>query len=193
MVESAVSSTDAAGTLQTAMPGDARHAGRSLGWSWASPTRPGQEIKAGYLPLSWTTGHWPFLERVSARTLVPKQRLPRPSAQGRTGWGAGRAWETEQEELESPSDSRRRQRPGPAGLQRGGPPSTPRRSWKKDAAPAGQIKRQRGPAPSAGTNPRDTPARRALSVPSDSGADAAGDRRWRGGRWGDRAQRAQAG
>ena len=33
MVESAVSSTDAAGTLQTAMPGDARHTGPSLGWS----------------------------------------------------------------------------------------------------------------------------------------------------------------
>lgn len=33
MVESAVSSTDAAGTLQTAMPGDTRHA-------WRSPQHP---------------------------------------------------------------------------------------------------------------------------------------------------------
>lgn len=173
MVESAVSSTDAAGTLQTAMPGDARHTGPSLGWSWASPgaapgTCPGLEARSRQVPApalgegcpwvqqadkvgmtearvagggglpAWTTGHWTFLERVSTRPLHPKQRPPRPFSTREDGVGGTR--ETEQEELESPSDSEARrpatqQTGGPSGLWRGGPPSTAQTSLDEGQSP----------------------------------------------------------
>ena len=91
----------------------------------------------GGLP-AWTTGHWTFLERVSARPLCPEQQPPHPFSTREDGLGG--TWETEQEELESPSDSEARrpatqQTGDPAGLWKGGPPSTAQTSLDEGQSP----------------------------------------------------------
>ena len=95
------------------------------------------EARVGGVP-AWTTGHWTFLEWVSATPLRPEQRPPHPFSTREDGVGG--TWETEQEELESPSDSEARrpatqQTGDPAGLWKGGPPSTAQTSLDEGQSP----------------------------------------------------------